>query len=29
VTSGMVMQLLVGSKIIEVDNSVREDRALL
>jgi hypothetical protein len=25
----MVMQLLVGSKIIEVDNSVREDRALL
>ncbi|KAG6577031.1 Protein transport protein Sec61 subunit alpha, partial [Cucurbita argyrosperma subsp. sororia] len=29
VTSGMVMQLLVGSKIIEVDNNVREDRALL
>ncbi|PUZ44276.1 hypothetical protein GQ55_8G077300 [Panicum hallii var. hallii] len=29
VTSGMVMQLLVGSKIIEVDNSVRVDRALL
>ncbi|URE47483.1 protein transport protein SEC61 subunit [Musa troglodytarum] len=29
VTSGLVMQLLVGSKIIEVDNSVREDRALL
>lgn len=29
VTSGMVMQLLAGSKIIEVDNSVREDRALL
>jgi preprotein translocase subunit SecY len=29
VTSGMVMQLLVGSKIIEVDNIVREDRALL
>ncbi|RZS21391.1 hypothetical protein BHM03_00054026 [Ensete ventricosum] len=28
VTSGLVMQLLVGSKIIEVDNSVREDRAL-
>lgn len=29
VTSGMVMQLLVGSKIIEVDNNVREDRTLL
>ncbi|PIA42094.1 hypothetical protein AQUCO_02100153v1 [Aquilegia coerulea] len=29
VTSGMVIQLLVGSKIIEVDNSVGEDRALL
>ncbi|XP_068638250.1 uncharacterized protein [Aristolochia californica] len=29
VTSGMVIQLLAGSKIIEVDNSVREDRALL
>ncbi|KZV27197.1 hypothetical protein F511_04650 [Dorcoceras hygrometricum] len=29
VTSGMVMQLLAGSKIIEVDNNVREDRALL
>ncbi|KAF7803267.1 protein transport protein Sec61 subunit alpha-like [Senna tora] len=29
VTSGLVMQLLAGSKIIEVDNSVREDRALL
>ena len=29
VTSGMVMQLLIGSKIIHVDNSVREDRALL
>ncbi|KAE8821665.1 Protein transport protein Sec61 subunit alpha [Hordeum vulgare] len=28
VTSGMVMQLLVGSKIIEVDNNVREDRAV-
>uniref|UniRef100_A0A2N9EGK6 Translocon Sec61/SecY plug domain-containing protein n=1 Tax=Fagus sylvatica TaxID=28930 RepID=A0A2N9EGK6_FAGSY len=28
VTSGLVMQLLAGSKIIEVDNSVREDRAL-
>ncbi|KAK9116029.1 hypothetical protein Sjap_014976 [Stephania japonica] len=29
VTSGMVMQLLAGSKIIKVDNNVREDRALL
>ncbi|KAE8728747.1 Protein transport protein Sec61 subunit alpha isoform 2 [Hibiscus syriacus] len=29
VTPGLVMQLLAGSKIIEVDNSVREDRALL
>ncbi|KAF3451319.1 hypothetical protein FNV43_RR07414 [Rhamnella rubrinervis] len=29
VTSGLVMQLLTGSKIIEVDNNVREDRALL
>jgi protein transport protein SEC61 subunit alpha len=29
VTSGLVMQLLAGSKIIEVDNSVREDRELL
>ncbi|KAL5561361.1 hypothetical protein UlMin_031108 [Ulmus minor] len=29
VTSGLVMKLLAGSKIIEVDNSVREDRALL
>ncbi|KAL0011412.1 hypothetical protein SO802_006520 [Lithocarpus litseifolius] len=29
VTSGLVMQLLAGSKIIEVDNSVRKDRALL
>merc|ERR1711998_390250 len=28
VTSGMVMQLLAGSKIIEVDQSMREDRAL-
>lgn len=28
VTSGMVMQLLAGVKIIEVDQSVREDRAL-
>ncbi|CAN0921332.1 Protein transport protein Sec61 subunit alpha, partial [Linum grandiflorum] len=29
VTSGLVMQLLAGCKIIQVDNSVREDRALL
>ncbi|KAK9949938.1 hypothetical protein M0R45_005446 [Rubus argutus] len=29
VTSGLVMQLLTASKIIEVDNNVREDRALL
>ncbi|XP_030952390.1 uncharacterized protein LOC115975652 isoform X1 [Quercus lobata] len=29
VTSGLVMQLLVGSKFIEVDNSFCEDRALL
>eukprot|EP00850_Spirogloea_muscicola_P004458 SM000019S05002 [mRNA] locus=s19:454268:457629:- [translate_table: standard] len=29
VTSGLVMQLLAGAKIIEVDNSVKEDRALL
>eukprot|EP00898_Chlorokybus_atmophyticus_P008802 jgi/Chlat1/8923/Chrsp92S08224 len=29
VTSGLVMQLLAGSKIIEVDNNVKEDRALL
>ncbi|KHG05744.1 Protein transport Sec61 subunit alpha [Gossypium arboreum] len=29
VTSGLVIQLLAGSKIIEVDNNVREDRALL
>eukprot|EP00245_Coleochaete_scutata_P006012 TRINITY_DN20118_c0_g1_i1.p1 TRINITY_DN20118_c0_g1~~TRINITY_DN20118_c0_g1_i1.p1 ORF type:complete len:476 (+),score=88.36 TRINITY_DN20118_c0_g1_i1:197-1624(+) len=29
VTSGLVMQLLAGSKLIEVDNSVKEDRALL
>ncbi|CAE5964624.1 unnamed protein product [Arabidopsis arenosa] len=29
VTSGMVIQLLAGSKIIEIDNNVREDRALL
>jgi len=28
VTSGMVMQLLAGSKIIEVNQSVKEDRAL-
>lgn len=27
VTSGLVMQLLVGSNIIELDSSVREDRA--
>ena len=29
VTSGLVIQLLAGSKIIEVDNNVREDCALL
>lgn len=29
VTSGLVMQLLAGSKIIEVDNGIKEDRALL
>ncbi|KAK1381017.1 SecY protein transport family protein [Heracleum sosnowskyi] len=29
VTSGLVMQLLAGSKIIQVDDNVREDRALL
>ena len=29
VTSGLVMQLLAGSKIIEVDHGVKEDRALL
>ncbi|KAL1205703.1 Protein transport protein Sec61 subunit alpha [Cardamine amara subsp. amara] len=29
VTSGMVMQLLAGSKIIQIDNNVREDHALL
>lgn len=29
VTSGLVMQLLAGSKIIEVNNIVRKDRALL
>ena len=28
VTSGMVMQLLAGSKIIEVDQSSKEERAL-
>jgi protein transport protein SEC61 subunit alpha len=28
VTSGLVMQLLAGSKIIEVDQSKREDRNL-
>ena len=28
VTSGMIMQLLAGSKIIDVDNSLKEDRAL-
>merc|ERR1719247_1239998 len=28
VTSGMVMQLLAGSKIIEVDNGLKEDREL-
>jgi protein transport protein SEC61 subunit alpha len=28
VTSGMVMQLLAGSRIIEVDQSLKEDRAL-
>merc|ERR1719262_2045110 len=28
VTSGMVMQLLAGAKIIEVDQSLKEDRAL-
>lgn len=28
VTSGMVMQLLAGSKMIEVDQSLKEDRAL-
>jgi len=28
VTSGLVMQLLAGSKIIDVDQSVKEDRAL-
>jgi len=28
VTSGLVMQLLAGSRIIEVDYNVKEDRAL-
>ncbi|KAF4751079.1 Protein transport protein Sec61 subunit alpha [Perkinsus olseni] len=28
ITSGMIMQLLAGSKIIEVDQSLKEDRAL-
>ena len=29
VTSGLVVQLLAGSKIIDVDNSVKADRELL
>lgn len=29
VTSGLVMQLLAGSKIIEIDNSVKSDKELL
>ena len=29
VTSGLVMQLLAGSKIIEVNNNVKSDRELL
>ncbi len=29
ITSSLVMQLLSGSKIIEVDNNVKEDRQLL
>ena len=29
ITSSLVMQLLSGSKIIEVDNNVKEDRELL
>ena len=29
VTSGLVMQLLAGSKIIEVNNNVKADRDLL
>jgi protein transport protein SEC61 subunit alpha len=28
ITSGMIMQLLAGANIIEVDYSVKEDRAL-
>ena len=28
VTSSMVMQLLAGAKIIDVDQTIREDRAL-
>ena len=28
VTSGLVMQLLAGSKLIDVDQSKKEDRAL-
>ena len=28
ITSGMVMQLLAGTKIIDVDQSLREDRNL-
>ena len=29
VTSGLVMQLLAGSKIIDVNNNVKSDRELL
>jgi protein transport protein SEC61 subunit alpha len=29
VTSGLVMQLLAGSKIIDIDNNVKSDRELL
>ncbi len=29
VTAGLVMQLLAGSKLIDVDNSVKADRELL
>ena len=29
VTSGLIIQLLAGAKVIEVDNSVKEDRDLL
>jgi protein transport protein SEC61 subunit alpha len=28
VTSGMVMQLLAGTKIIDVDNSVKQERVI-